>query len=97
MGQPIDITRTVVGDVLLLDGDRSITGQDGTAYASAEAAVGDERFPGRLAGALFDADAAIDHIFVASNQVVMRRRGGWDDDAAAAAAEIVSGFFVFYT
>ena len=96
MGQPIGIKSTILGDVLVLDGDRSITGQDGTAYRTFEEADADERFPGRLASALFESDPAADHVFVASNQVVVRRSGGWDDDTVARAASVVTGFFVFY-
>jgi len=43
MGKPIEVAAsTIVGDVLLLDTDRSITGQDGVGYESAEAAAADE-------------------------------------------------------
>ena len=96
MGQHIQTTGTIIGDVLLLDGDRAITGQDGTVYPSAEAAAADERFPGRLAAELFGADPGIDHVFIASSQIVIRRPGGWDEDAVNAAQHVAEGFFVFY-
>jgi hypothetical protein len=96
MGQPIELSTTVLGDVLLADTDRSVTGQDGTAYASGEEAAADERFPGRLAAALFEIDAAVDSVFVASNQVVARRGGGWDDAAVGAVTRLIEDFFIFY-
>jgi hypothetical protein len=96
MGQPIEVSTTVLGDVLLLSGDRSITGQDGTGYADADAAEADDRFPGRLAGRIFAADPAVRRVFVASSEIVVRRDGGWDDDAAGRVADAVSRFFVHY-
>ncbi len=96
MGQRIQTTSTIIGDVLLLDGDRAITGQDGTVYPSPEAAAEDDRLPGRLAAELFGADPEIDHVFVASSQVVVRRPDGWDDAAVSAAQSVVEAFFLFY-
>ena len=97
MGKPIAVSgSTVVDQVLLLDTDRSITGQDGIGFDSPEAAAAAGTFPARLASRLFEGVAGVTHVFVASNQVVVGRRGGWDDAAAGAAAGIVSRFFVFY-
>ena len=96
MGQKIELRNaTVLGDVLVIDTDRSITGQDGTSYDSVEAAS-DGSFPADLATALFTGDDTVDHVFVASNQVVVKRAGGWDDGAVAGASKAVSEFFVFY-
>jgi hypothetical protein len=95
MGQPITISGTTVdGAVAAYHTDRGITGQDGVSFPSADAT--DESFPGRLAARLFESDTSIDHVFVASNQVVVRRDGGWDDAGLAAAGEVVEAFFVFY-
>ena len=96
MGQPIEVTFSTVEDVLLITADRSITGQDGVAYGSAVAAEADPRFPGQLAGRLFASDHAIDHVYVASNQVVVRRLGGWDEEPIASATGIVEDFFLYY-
>ncbi len=97
MGQLIEVNATVIdGDVVMLDTDRSITGQDGTAYTSAAAAGADDRFPGRLAARIFAADAAVDHVFVGSNNVVVRRASGWDDAAVATVSGLVSQFFLHY-
>ena len=97
MGKPIEISgATVVDDVLLLDTDRSITGQDGVGYDSADAAAEDDSFPGRLASKIFEAIDGVTHVFVASNQTVIGRAGGWDDATRTVASDLVSGFFVFY-
>lgn len=96
MGQPIAVTAQVVDDVVVFDTDRSITGQDGTAYASAEEAAADDRFPGRLATRLFAMDDDIDHVFIASNVVVVRREAGWQNFQVDHASHIVGDFFLFY-
>lgn len=96
MGQPINIAGTTVdGAIVLFHTDRSITGQDGVAFDSVEVAVAGG-LPGELAAQLFASDDAIDHVFVASNQVVARREGDWTGAALTAAADVVSGFFVYY-
>jgi len=95
MGQPIEVLETtVLGDVALIHTDRSITGQDGTVYSSADEA--DDEFPGRLAARIFDHADGVTHVFVASNQVVVGREGGWDEATLSAVAGVVSEFFVFY-
>lgn len=97
MGKPIDVAgATVVDEVLVLDTDRSVTGQDGIGYETPEAAAADESFSGRLASQIFAGVAGIGHVYVASNQVVVGRPGGWDDTTAATAGKVVSRFFVFY-
>lgn len=97
MGQPITVSAaTVDGDIAVFDTDRSITGQDGATFGSAQDAVDAGSIPGELAGRLFDADDAVGHVFIASNQVVVGRTGGWDDAALAASTGIVTDFFVFY-
>ena len=73
-----------------------ITGQDGSAFASADEAAESANFPGDLAGRIFAANEAVTNVFVASNQVVLERTGGWDEATADASATIVANFFVFY-
>ena len=97
MGQPIDVASTVVGDSVIFDTDRSITGQDGALFTSAEQAGSADDFPNVLAQRLFEVDDTIGSVFVASNVVTVTRNGGWDDAAVDAAADVVSNFFVFYT
>lgn len=96
MGQPIQVDATRLDDVALFDTDRSITGQDGAGFGSAAEAEASHVFPGKLAARLFGADGSIDHVFVASNQVVARRSGGWSDDDVDAASRVISDFFLYY-
>lgn len=96
MGQRIELrSATVIGDVALFDTDRSITGQDGIGFESPDAAAGDE-FPYRLAAELFAGDDAVDHVYIASNQVSVRRRDAWDAEVVAALGGVITDFFVFY-
>lgn len=94
MGQTVTINKSLVfGDTLILDTDRSLTGQDGHAIARGEEG---EAIPGRLAARLFATDPAIDHVYVLQNTVTIRRRGGWDEAAVAAVAQLVEGFLRYY-
>lgn len=96
MGQRIQVRPTVVGVAAIFDTDRSITGQDGTSYESAEDAASDDRFPGRLAARLFQAGLGIETVWVASNTVVVTRGDDWDDTAVEAAGGVIEAFFVYY-
>lgn len=95
MGQKIELVASVVDDIALFDTDRSITGQDGVAFSSSDEVDGTE-VPGQLADRLFQDVPGIDHVFVASNQVVVRRPHGWDDPVVEAASGVISDFFLFY-
>ena len=95
MGQLINVESSVIGDVVVYDTDRSIAGQDGAAY-DRSGATDDGTLPGELAGRLLDADEAIDHVWVASNQVVVRRIGSWDDAGVSSSGTIIGEFFQFY-
>ena len=96
MGQVIAVESQVVDEVALLSCDRSLTGQDGEAYESADQAAASTTFPGVLTQRLFAEDAAIDHVYVLFNEVVVRRRRGWDQASLDAATRILSNLFVFY-
>jgi hypothetical protein len=97
MGQSIEILKTVrLGDVILIDTDRSITGQDGESYGGITSAESVSSFPAALAARLFGSDTSIDHVFVMSNTVSVRRRGGWDDVSTAAVEQVIAGFFRYY-
>jgi hypothetical protein len=97
MGQTIQIwDTTVVGDVLIVSTDRSLTGQDGETYVPGDAIGADAIFPAQLAGRLFEADPSIDHVYVMSNVLSIRRREGWDDSSVASARDLVASFFLFY-
>lgn len=96
MGQTIVINRTHrIGDVLLIDTDRSITGQEGEAYTPGYTTQS-STFPARLSERLFEADPNIDRVHVMSNAVSIKRSGGWTDEAARSINDVVTGFFRFY-
>ncbi|HSM44006.1 MAG TPA: hypothetical protein VK969_03205 [Acidimicrobiia bacterium] len=94
MGQDVVIKDTVtMGDVLMVDTDRSFTGQDGHVITLESERLG---VPGKLADGLFALDLGIDYVYVLQNSVTVRRDGGWDDDAAAKVAEVTGSFLRFY-
>ncbi len=83
MGQTIEINRARrIGDILVIDTNRSLAGQDGEAYTPGYTTTS-PTFPARLAERLFEADADIDRVHVMSNAVSVSRSGGWDDAAQA--------------
>ncbi len=96
MGQEMSVAPQAVGDVAIFDTNRSITGQDGSTYASADEAAAGDDFGAALAARLFAADNRIDHVWVQSNVATVRRRDGWDDVALAATADVIGQFFVYY-
>lgn len=94
MGQNVEINRSVVmDDVLLVDTDRSFTGQDGHTITPGSDGRG---VPGLLARRLFGLDVGIDHIYVLQNTVTVRRPGGWDEATAEAVVDVVHSFLRFY-
>ena len=94
MGQNLEINDTVtLGDVLLIDTDRSLTGQDGHVITPDSEADG---FAGVLAEKLFNLDLGIDHVFVLQNTITIRRPGGWDEDGAGLVSDTTQTFLRFY-
>ncbi|HET8738458.1 MAG TPA: hypothetical protein VFO17_01860 [Acidimicrobiia bacterium] len=94
MGQDVRINDTVtMGDILVIDTDRSFTGQDGHALTPDSERHG---VPGRLADRLFALDIGIDHVYVLQNTVTVRRPGGWDEDTAGLVSDVTSTFLRFY-
>lgn len=95
MGQNIEINRAdTVGDVLIIDTDRSLTGQDGHVITPDSELEG---FPGLLARRLFDLGLGIDHIYVLQNTITLRRPGGWDDETAQRVTETAATFLRHYS
>lgn len=95
MGQTIEIIEARrVGDVIVVSTDRTLGGQEGEAHTRDTPLA--NTFPGRLAGRLFEADPAIEHVGVQSNVVSIRRAGGWDDNATAVAEDVIARFFRYY-
>ena len=94
MGQNVEIKDTVeMGDVLIIDTDRSFTGQDGHTITPES---GGDGVPGVLASRLFDLGIGIDHVFVLQNTVTVRRSGGWDEDGAGKVSDVTHSFLRFY-
>lgn len=94
MGQDVEIRKTAtVGDVLVIDTDRSFTGQDGQSIGTELKGHG---VPLQLAQRLFDLGLGIDHIFVLQNAVTVRRPGGWDEESAEAVIDTTHLFLRFY-
>jgi hypothetical protein len=94
MGQTVVIKEsTEMGDLLLVDTDRSFTGQDGVALGPDSPRVA---VPGLLAERLFGLGLGIDHVYILQNQVTMRRPGGWDEGSRTAALSAVESFLLHY-
>lgn len=94
MGQIVEIRNTVtMGDLLMIDTDRSFTGQDGHVIARGDDGEG---VPGVLARRLFGLDLGIDHIYVLQNTVTVRRPGGWDEEASHAVSDATHKFLLYY-
>lgn len=97
MGQQIEILSTeTVGDVLVIDTNRTLGGQDGESYADSDAARSHKTFPARLSARLMDLDPHIDRVFTLSNTLTVRRAGGWMPEQVEQVSESVSEFFLFY-
>lgn len=94
MGQNVEIKNSVsVGDVFVLDTDRSFTGQEGHVITPESMTNG---VPGRLAERLFALDLGIDHVYVLQNTITLRRPGGWDEDTAGLVKDVTESFLRFY-
>lgn len=94
MGQNVEIKDSVtLGDVLVIDTDRSFTGQDGQTITPSSEGHG---VPGVLANRLFALDLGIDHVYVLQNTVTVRRSVGWDEDSAGAVTDVTGSFLRYY-
>ncbi|CAN5826171.1 hypothetical protein BH23ACT4_BH23ACT4_14430 [soil metagenome] len=94
MGQNVEIRSVAeVGNVLLLDTDRSLTGQDGHEMTPNQPGTA---VPGLLAERLFGLDTGIDHVFVLQNTITVRRPGGWDEATVASVKDETQSFLRFY-
>lgn len=83
-----------MGEVLILDTDRSFTGQDGHVITPGSEATG---VPGLLASRLFELDLGIDHVFVLQNAVTVRRSAGWDESSTGAVSDVTRSFLRYYS
>jgi hypothetical protein len=82
-----------MGDILIVDTDRSFTGQDGQVITPGLDGTG---VPGLLARRLYDMDPGIDHVFVLQNTVTVRRAGNWDEDSAGAVLRVTESVLRYY-
>lgn len=96
MGQSITVAPKQIDGFYVFTTDRSLTGQDGARFSSPEEAEGDASFPATLAMRLFGSDAAIENVYVASNDVIVGRTGEWDSKAVEAASSTIVELFRFY-
>jgi hypothetical protein len=94
MGQAVVVNQVrEAGEVLLIDTDRSFTGQDGMAMSPDDPG---QAVPGILARRLFDLGIGIDHVYVLQNTVTVKRPRGWDDGSKEAVVSVVESFLLFY-
>ncbi|MCY3539964.1 MAG: hypothetical protein F4Y75_05025 [Acidimicrobiia bacterium] len=96
MGQLIEVDHVLVGEVAVFDTDRSLSGQEGETFRSAEAARQSDTFPARLAAALFEVSASLTSVYVFSNTVSVRRFGGWDEDLLSTIGDTIRDSLLFY-
>lgn len=82
-----------LGEVLLLDTNRSFTGQDGQAISPESPGSG---VPGLLARRIFELGLGIDHVYVLQNQVTLRRPTGWDEEVRREVVETTRYFLRHY-
>lgn len=80
--------------VLVIDTDRSFTGQDGHVITPSSPG---EAVPGMLADSLFALDLGIDHVYVLQNTVTVRRPAGWDEEATALVTDVTRSFLRYYS
>ncbi len=94
MGQSVEIRDVVnLGETLLIDTDRSFTGQDGQEITPD---LPGNAVPGLLANELFQLRMGIDYVFVLQNTVSVRRPGGWDSGSIDRVKTTTTGFLRFY-
>jgi len=96
LGQLIEVDHLLLGEVAVFDTDRSLSGQEGETYRSAEAAGQADTFPARLAAELFEVTPSLTSVYVFSNTVSVRRFGGWTDDLLTAMSDTIRHSLAFY-
>lgn len=97
MGQTIEIKSVnPVDRVLVIDTDRSLTGQDGESFTGKQTAAQVGTYPALLAVKLFEADPEVDYVHVMSNAISIRRLKPWDEPSQEVASDAVAEFFRIY-
>lgn len=82
-----------LGETLLIDTDRSFTGQDGQKITPD---LPGTAVPGLLASDLFKLGVGIDYVFVLQNTVSVRRPGGWDSGSIDRVKAATASFLRYY-
>jgi hypothetical protein len=94
VGQTVVINKVAeMGEMLIIDTDRSLTGQDGVSMTPDDPG---DAVPGRLGERLFGLGLGIDHVYVLQNTVTVRRPGGWDVQSKSAVLLTVESFLLHY-
>ena len=97
MGQLIEIQSIeAVDDSIIVMMNRSLTSQEGEGYDSLADADGEDSFGALLAARLFEADASIERVYVASNAVVLTHAGNPDDATVSSLSSVIEDLFLFY-
>ena len=96
MGQLIEVETIMLGNVVIFDTDRTLSGQDGESFTDGATAVASGTYPGQLAGALFAHDDTIASVYVYSNAISVSRSKDWTDSQATEASVVVRNFLVHY-
>ncbi len=97
MGQTIVIESTeIVGESVIVTMNRSLTSQVGEGYDSLADATAGDSFGAMLAQRLFEADDAIERVYVASNALVVARPSGWDEPSVETVSSVAEDLFLFY-
>ena len=96
MGQSVTVESKPQEEFCIFTTDRGLTGQDGARFSSIDD-IGDATdFPATLASRLFQSDGAIDHVYIASNDVIVRRAGEWDSASVETVSRTIGDLFRFY-
>ena len=97
MGQPIEeLDRATIGDVTIFTLDRNLASMGTYSFDEAPAVPSPDDFVEILAGNIFEADPAINRVYVAANAVQVTRRRGWDEASENTVGAVISDLFRFY-
>ncbi len=96
MGQLIEVDHRRMGDVVVFDTDRSLSGQEGETFMSSGDTSGATTFPARLAARLFELSPALTSVYVFSNTISVRRFGGWEDDLVTKMSDTIAHSLLYY-
>ncbi|MEA2023971.1 MAG: hypothetical protein U9N79_06725 [Actinomycetota bacterium] len=97
MGQPIEeLDRVTVGDVAIFTVDRNLASMATRSFDEAPVEPDEDDFVAILAARIFEADPAINRVYVAANAVQVTRRRGWDEASSGTVALVIATLLRFY-